>query len=447
MIKTGEQEEKKVRLIRFITILLLAAVFLSLAAPLPVYAERSEAGETADSGNAPGDTGSEAAKAKDSTKAKDVTKNVTVKAKPKCNLNSILDRNNVTRSSLKKGTVLTCTSKKEIGGLYIETETPAGSITITAGDRTIETEEDSYLHFYTGGINAKKFTVTFHKAVSVTNIYFLTKGILPDWVQFWEPTPEQCDLMIMATHYDDDTLYFGGIAPWAMDQGASVIVTFYCDHRQEPYRKHEMLDGIWASGIRTYPVFGSYADSGLVDYPTAVSQLTEAGISWENMLERQVEIFRKYKPQIVLTHSFTGEYGHSQHILCEQISTEAAMMAGNEFVFPELTEKYGAHSISKVYIHNYYGPSGHIVLDLDRPLESFQGRSAYEITVDAFRKHKSQVSGFIGWLTGPGSAAGITSYSPCEWGLYYSTVGNDTHTDTVFDNITLIKEQKKDDFP
>ena len=437
----GEQEEINLSIKRFTAILMLSAALMCLAAPVSAYAERSEDGETAVSDSVPAGSDPDEAKAKDTTKAKDVTKNVSVKAKPKCNLNSVLDRNNATRSSLKKDTVLTCTSKKEIGGLYIETEAPAGSITITAGERKIEADEENFLHFYVGGIDAKKFKIKFNKAVTVTNIRFLTKGSLPDWVQFWEPAPQECDLMIMSAHYDDDTLYFGGIAPWALDQGASVVVAFYCDHRQEPYRKHEMLDAVWAYGVRYYPVFGAYADSGLVDYPTAVSQLRKSGITWEKMLERQVEIYRKYKPQIVLTHSVTGEYGHSQHILCEQISTEAAMMAGNENIFPDLTEKYGAHEVSKVYVHNYRGFLGKTVLDLDMPLESFDGRTPYEITVTAFRKHRSQVSGFIGWLTGPGSAAGIGSFSPCEWGLYYSSVGEDVSSDTLFDNIELIRER------
>ena len=203
-----------------------------------------------------------------------------------------------------------------------------------------------------------------------------------------------------------------------------------------------MLDAVWAYGVHSYPVFGAYADSGLVDYPTAVYQLREAGITWEKMLERQVEIYRKYKPQIVLTHSVTGEYGHCQHILCEQISTEAAMMSGNENIFPELAEKYGAHEVSKVYVHNYKGFLGQTILDLDTPLESFKGKTPYEITVTAFKKHKSQAAGFMDWLTGPGSAAGIGSYSPCEWGLYYSSVGEDVSTDTIFDNIDLIRNRE-----
>ena len=83
------------------------------------------------------------------------------------------------------------------------------------------------------------------------------------------------------------------------------------------------------------------------------------------------------------------------------------------------------------------------MLDLDRPLDSFGEKTPYQITVAAFKKHKTQLSGFIGWLTGPGSARNIGSYSPCEWGLFYSHVGNDTSTDTFFDNITLIKDQQK----
>ena len=256
------------RLRRIFLSFLVVVIFMCVAAPLNSYADGKTGDNSAATEDRQGDTDKELSG--ETTKAADIIRRVKVKAKPSCNVNSILDERNTTAAALKKDTVLTCTSKQEVGGLYIETEEPAGKITIEAGDNVIEADEENYLHFYVGGVDSKQFTVTFENPVTVTNIRFLSKGALPDWVQIWEPAPPECDIMILPAHYDDDTLYFGGIAPWAIDQGASVVVAFYCDHRTEPYRKHEMLDGVWASGIHSYPVFGSYADSGLVDRKSVV---------------------------------------------------------------------------------------------------------------------------------------------------------------------------------
>ena len=43
--------------------------------------------------------------------------------------------------------------------------------------------------------------------------------------------------------------------------GYNVQVVYVCDHHNfEAYRIHEMLDGLWAVGIRTYPVIGNFPD-------------------------------------------------------------------------------------------------------------------------------------------------------------------------------------------
>ena len=427
------------KLRRIFLSLLAIVILMCITAPTASYADRqaNEAAEASEGKS--GETDKELPG--DTTEATDITRRVKIKAKPSCNVNSILDGRNTSVAAVKKDTVLTCTSKVEVGGLYIETEEPAGKIIIETDENAIEVNEENYLHFYVGGVDSGKFTVTFENSVTITNIRFLSKGALPDWVQIWEPAPSECDIMILPAHYDDDTLYFGGIAPWAIDQGASVVVAFYCDHRTEPYRKHEMLDGVWASGIRSYPVLGSYADSGLVDLQRAESQLADAGITWDDMLERQVEIYRKYKPQIILTMSMSGEYGHPQHIIYARLAAAAVFAAGDPATFPELAGKYGVHTVSKIYVHNYLSPTDRIILDLDSPLDSFDGRTPYEIAISAFSKHKTQVSGFISWLKGPMSAANIQDYSPCEWGLYYSEVGSGTSTDTFFDGITLIKDR------
>ena len=88
-------------------------------------------------------------------------------------------------------------------------------------------------------------------------------------------------------------------------------------------------------------------------------------------------------------------------------------------------------------------------MNWDVPLEKFDGKTAFEVSKEGYLCHRSQQwTWFTRWLTGTVSgvadtikkASEIKTYSPCEYGLYKSTVGVDTKADLV-DNIVLYKDQ------
>ena len=103
---------------------LAIVILMCVTAPTASYADRqaNEAAEASEGKS--GETDKELPG--DTTEATDITRRVKIKAKPSCNVNSILDGRNTSVAAVKKDTVLTCTSKVEVGGLYIETEEPAG---------------------------------------------------------------------------------------------------------------------------------------------------------------------------------------------------------------------------------------------------------------------------------------------------------------------------------
>ena len=354
---------------------------------------------------------------------------------------AILDGVNTTGTDIPASVVISAESEVPIGGVYVEANDPVGTMHLSLDGETIDRTENTYLHFYVDGFQSRALSICFDDTVSLADIHFYTVGEKPDYIQTWNPTLEQADVMLLPAHYDDELLYFGGIIPWCMERGASVMVAFFCNHEYEVHRKHEMLDGLWEAGIRNYPILGEYHDSGIIQPGEALWRLQFDGYEWEDLLERQVRLYRQYRPQIVLTHSEDGEYGHCQHVLYEQLAIEAAELSGDGKAFPELAKEFGTYQVPKIYVHDYISDHGQIVLDLDQPLETQNGMTSYEVTVSAFKKHRSQEDYFMGWLELPQKASEIVNYSPCRWGLYCTNVGDDTSTDTFFDHIVLLKDR------
>ena len=149
-----------------------------------------------------------------------------------------------------------------------------------------------------------------------------------------------------------------------------------------------------------------------VDSEAAGLAVFEAqGVDYADMVQMQVELLREFKPQIVLVHDVDGEYGHGAHILNSHSLRDALPLASDATKYPESAEKYGVWDPLKVYIHLYDSkqakkhkldaPLNTIDFEIDVPLEFFGGRTAYQVSQDAFRCHISQFkSRFRIWLLG-----------------------------------------------
>ena len=96
--------------------------------------------------------------------------------------------------------------------------------------------------------------------------------------------------------------------------------------------------------------------------------------------------------------------------------------------------------MQKTYIHLY--GEGKIVLPIDAPLSYFGGRSAFQVSQDAFRYHKSQHwMMFYEWLYGERDeitkSSQIRDYNPAYYGLYASEVGADMAGCDMFENLEM----------
>lgn len=61
------------------------------------------------------------------------------------------------------------------------------------------------------------------------------------------------------------------------------------------------------------------------------------------MLAYEVELLRRFKPEVVVDHDINGEYGHGVHMLNTWILQQAVEQSGDVQYFPE-SARNTAHS-------------------------------------------------------------------------------------------------------
>lgn len=341
---------------------------------------------------------------------------------------------------------LTLESEKGIASLYIIFYKAQKYYTVTDNTTgTSYTREDPFLHDFLDlkaafGSIPTSITITFGPDDLIINeLYAFTDGKIPDFVQRWKlPNEGDTDLLLFSAHGDDEHLFFAGVLPYyAGEMGYQVQVVYLTDHHNNvgPTRLREMLDGLWATGVTTYPIWGTYPDFMQKELSTTYMQYKRNNITREDLIGFVMDNIRRFKPKVVVTHDFNGEYGHGQHMVLADVTTAAVEISMDPNQYPESAEKYGTWDVPKTYIHLY--KENPIVMDWDQPLEAFGGKTAFYVSIyEAFQMHKSQVPDFESYYRGCGKATEIPKNSPIYYGLYRSTVGADVEKNDFFENVT-----------
>ena len=239
-----------------------------------------------------------------------------------------------------------------MASLYLLFNLEYGEYTITDNDSgaSLTAGTYNYLHEYVDltaafGKPVKSISIQFNNGtVRLSEICAFTEGKLPDFVQQWEPPLDSAaDLMLLSTHGDDDQLFFAGLFPlYAAERGYKVQVVYLTDHRNlTSKRTHEMLNGMWATGVKNYPVFGKFADLYSEDINVAYKKYAQLGYSKDDLLQFMVEQLRRFKPQVVVGHDFKGEYGHGMHMLYTDILVQSLDLVNDASVYPELADQFG----------------------------------------------------------------------------------------------------------
>ena len=378
--------------------------------------------------------------------AKNITNNtnITVDNTPHSELT---DNEEKTFITINKKSNITINSKENIYGIYIIYELKSGHGKLTSGSKNIKVGSNDFLHEYIDIKNSaeisKNIKIQYQEDVKIAEIYVFTSEDTPDFVEKWDTPPEEADLVLFSTHSDDEQLFFAGLIPTYVARGAKVEVVYFTMHYNNPQRLHEILHGLYTVGVRNYPIIGFVPDKRSYNLEEAIKYMNESKISEKKAIDFYVEILRRFKPSVVVTHDENGEYGHGQHMLSTYILEKALELSNKPSYHKESKKKYGLWNVPKTYIHLY--DKNQIVMDYDTPLEFYDNKTAYEVAKIGFSKHLSQQStSFPKWLTGVDSkgegveytkASEIKEYSPCQFGLYRSLVGTDKEKNDMFENM------------
>lgn len=353
---------------------------------------------------------------------------------------------------------LTFLHKDGIAGLYLLFDVEYGEYTVTdtATGKTFIAGKNSFVHEYIDleaafGYLPTSVDVQFSNgAVRLSEVYAFTKGHLPDFVQTWDaPLEGGADLVLFSTHGDDDQLFFAGLLPYyAVQRGYRVQVVYMTNHRNfTNLRVHEMLNGLWAVGITAYPVFGEFDDFRIDDMEKTYKEYQRRGTSRAELLEFVVEQLRRFKPLVAVGHDLNGEYQHGMHMVYADLLCEAVTISADVARFPLSSFRYGVWDTPKTYIHLYN--KNKILLDLDKPMEEYGGLSPFQVSQKlGFPSHRSQqYAWLVEWLYGKNKeitkATQIGLFNPAQYGLYRSTVGEDTQKNDMFENIVTYAEQER----
>ena len=287
-------------------------------------------------------------------------------------------------------------------------------------------EETPYLTTWTPLDNVTAFRIasrnTYPHMLEINELTVLSAGERPEDIQVWEPTFEKADLMVIIAHPDDEYVFLGAVIPYyGAERGKRVLVAYITE--SSTYRRTELLDGLWTAGQRSYPLIGKFYDRYTMNMEEAYKKLGK-----NKVRSYVIEIFRRYKPEVVVTHDIHGEYGHGVHKICADAVINALQKSGDSRSNKDSAREYGTWDVPKCYIHLY--EKDRIVFDWNEmKLSAFGGRSAFDVADAAWRCHLSQQSSkYMVYM-------GDSPYDSQVFGLYRSLVGPDREHLDFFENL------------
>lgn len=360
------------------------------------------------------------------------------------NANVMRDSNEKTYYTFAPGGTLTISASAPIAGISVKFEKTGASWHAAANGQTLDFGQYGFQHDFgdVSKLNAASVVLTFDSYISVSEIRIFGAGELPADVQVWQPPHQKADIAVFPTHNDDEHLFFLGLIPDAIARGKKVQVIYLVHHNGEPIRLHETLNALWEVGLRNYPALGRFPDQYSETYQWAMNNFNNAGVYYNNIMAYQVEMLRRFKPDVVVSHDVNGEYGHGQHRVNAATLMKAVELSADPAQYPESAQTYGVWDVPKTYVHLL--ATNPIVMNYDTPLDYFDGRTAYQVSLAGYAKHNSQqYTWFTGWAKGSSwapytKASQISTYSPLKYGLYRTTVGLDSGIGDMFEHISTV---------
>ena len=338
------------------------------------------------------------------------------------------------------GGTLTITAAAPIAGISVKFEKNPGTWHASANGASLDFGQNGFQHDYAdiSALGASSVVLTFDAYMSVSELRIFGAGELPGDVQVWQPAYDKADIALFSTHNDDEHLFFLGLIPTMIASGKKIQIVYFVHHNGEPIRLHETLNALWEVGMRHYPAIGRFPDQYSETLQWAKNNFANAGITYDSIVAYQVEMLRRFKPDVVVGHDVNGEYGHGQHRCNTDTLMKALELSGNAESYPQSAQSYGVWDVPKTYLHLWN--QNPLIMNYDTPLDYYGGRTAYQVSLAGYAKHNSQqYTWFTGWAKGGGytKASQISTYSPMKFGLYRTTVGPDTGINDMFEHIAV----------
>ncbi|MCR4805229.1 MAG: PIG-L family deacetylase [Clostridia bacterium] len=347
------------------------------------------------------------------------------------NSSSLRDGNYNTKLSFNGTGEVVVETDEDMRGLYLVWDSVPGPWLLKAESdgtsRGLLCGQSGFLHEYVAlDEPSKKVSVCMPKEGTILcDVFAYGEGELPSDVQVWQNPCEDADMLLISTHADDEHLFFGGTMPtYAGELGYDVQIAYLTHHWAEPYRPHELLNGLWTVGMTHYPIISTFTD-----YYS--DNLEHAKTLWDlNEVEAyEVMLLRRFKPEVVIDHDVNGEYGHGAHRLNTWVLQQAiewaadpawrAGEAAESGSYLAQAQALPAFGVQKVYLHLW--PENAVRMNWDKPLSHFGGRTAFEMAGAGFACHRSQQQWFSMGRTGV--------FDSAAFGLYYTAVGPDEKTE------------------
>ena len=347
----------------------------------------------------------------------------------------------ISSNSCGAGGSIKISSSAGFSRIYIEWGNIPGEWTLKAGGKEHQFGLNGFQHEYVElAEDVKEAELCMPKGARIYLIKAFPKdGLpLPEDIEVWEPQPEKADVLVFATHPDDDVLFLGGaIATLAKNTDLKIEVVHLMGYfNKTTVREHERMNGLWALGVKQYPQTGRF-DAAHEGYWLYSGE-------WKGFFgvtEFVTEMIRRFKPQIVITHDLNGEYGHLRHQRLAHAVADAVEKTMDPSFCPQSAGTYGVWDVQKTYLHLY--GENKIVLDLRQPLECAGGKTALQAAKDAYKKHVSQQSGWY-YVTDDPDDPRSSEINAAYFGLYRTTVGPDSGNDMTEHIVSYAQQERAD---
>jgi LmbE family N-acetylglucosaminyl deacetylase len=260
----------------------------------------------------------------------------------------------------------------------------------------------------------------------------------------WLPPTNKIAILAVSAHPDDEGIFLGPtLAYYAGELQVPAMLLCLVDGNNT-IRQNELRCAAWRYGVRYEPLFGHFTDvySNLqTNGPWGTNTIN---ITWEywsglgyvgstNNVEAGkaraialiAEQIRRYRPDVIVTHDFNGEYGHDNHRATAYATSQAFFMAADPGATAPNLAGLPPWQAQKIYVHLY--PTNQFFHAYwETPSPALGGQTPHQVCNTGLLCHASQGIKTCATVFNP-PPYGLYGPWPSEWwGLYASTVGPDT---------------------